>query len=232
MANYTTVFFDVGNTLLTPAIDESRVFVAKAAHYGIELDQAEVEANIPWMYRFYEELYTQDDTFWADEKRAMAIWEEMYEALAHRLGIDHLAQALARAVHEVYLKPESWKPFDDVLPTLDALQERGITMGLISNWDSSLIAIIEGLGMGSYFKAVIASAVVNLKKPDAPIFELALDLLGAQPKTALHVGDHITADVEGARAVGITPVLLDRARKHTAVSCRRVEALTDLLGLL
>ena len=48
------------------------------------------------------------------------------------------------------------------------------------------------------------------RKPDPAIFAAALELAGAPPDEALHVGDTPEEDVDGARAAGIRPLLIDR----------------------
>ncbi|MCL2756860.1 MAG: HAD family hydrolase [Coriobacteriia bacterium] len=207
----TTVFFDVGHTLLTPAVSEGKVFSEEALRHGVQLDAALVDENISRMYELYEQLYEQDESFWADEERAVVIWHKMYEFLCELTGVDTSKhKEIAMSVHRRYFTAESWKTFDDVIPALKRLKQQGIRMGLISNWDSTLGDIIEGLGLASYFEIVLSSTVVKLHKPMPEIFKYALEQMGVAPAEALHVGDHLIADVQGAHAVGIMPVLIDR----------------------
>jgi putative hydrolase of the HAD superfamily len=228
-----TVFFDVGNTLLTPALSEARVLVEAAASLGATVDLELVEQNIPRMYEHYEQLYEADNSIWADEDRAVGIWLDIYEYLCQLVGLSKLGPKIAQASYETFLKPESWALFDDVLPTLDALKSRHVAIGLISNWDSSLADIIKGMGIDTYFDVVISSAVVGLHKPQPEIFELALREAGVSHFDALHVGDHLTADVAGAARVGITPVLIDRDNRHAAGEGHlRVQNLEDLIEYL
>ena len=233
MNTITTIFFDVGATLLTPAEDEGTTFTRIAAGIGIEIDPAEVCHKIPLMYGLYEQLYEQDDSFWSDDVRARAIWIEMYEYMASLLAIPKdRHRELADEVYRYYFSPSAWKTYDDVLPLLDALQERDIRMGLISNWDSTLSHIIEGLNLATYFETIISSAVVELHKPMPEIFELALDRLGIEAHEAMHVGDHVFADAKGAAAVGITPILLDRDGQHPTFEGLKVAKLTEILELI
>ncbi|MDR1083148.1 MAG: HAD family hydrolase [Coriobacteriales bacterium] len=209
-----TVFFDVGNTLLTPAVPESRVLVEVAAGLGVSVDEALVEQNMPRMYQRYEELYEADNSLWADEDRAVGIWLTMYEYLCGLIGVPEYGAQIALLGYEKYLDPGHWALFDDVLPLLSTLKARGLSLGVISNWDSSLKDIIDGKNIGSYFDVVISSAQVGLHKPQPEIFRLALEQAGATASEAMHVGDHVQADVGGAAAVGIKPVLIDRDDKH------------------
>jgi putative hydrolase of the HAD superfamily len=157
----------------------------------------------------------------------------MYEYLCSLLGVPaDKRTTVSHAVYEYYFAPGSWKTFDDVMPMLDALKNAGIKMALVSNWDSSLHSIIEGLGMLHYFEVIIASADVKMHKPMPEIFELCLQQTGALPTQTLHVGDHLFADVAGAAKVGITPVLLDRNDRHSDANCLRIGSLSELLKIV
>ncbi|MDR2197785.1 MAG: HAD family hydrolase [Coriobacteriales bacterium] len=210
------VFFDVGQTLLTLGIPEEVSFVEAAASVGAHLDAADVTRLMPQVYARYEELYARDDSFWADEERATTLWLELYAYLAELAGLSDHAHRIAQRVHQTYFAPGAWKPFDDTLPTLDALAARGLRLGLISNWDSSLESIIVGMGLDHYFSVILASTVVRAHKPQRQIFDLALERLGLDARSAVHVGDHLQADVGGARAAGLRPVLLDRDHRFDA----------------
>jgi putative hydrolase of the HAD superfamily len=169
---------------------------------------------MPQAYQLYERLYESDDSFWADEQRATAIWIEVYRTLAELAGIPEHASKVARLVHQTYFSAGAWAAFDDVLPTLEALKGRGLRLGLISNWDSSLEPIIMDMGFGHYFSTIIASTVVRMHKPQPQIFDLALERMGISAAEAVHVGDHLQADVAGAHNAGLTPVLIDRQHRH------------------
>ncbi|HKB30211.1 MAG TPA: HAD-IA family hydrolase [Streptosporangiaceae bacterium] len=100
--------------------------------------------------------------------------------------------------------------------TLRRITELGNKVAIVSNSDGSVADALCGLGVchtgpgpAAQVGAVIDSAAVGVSKPDPRIFHLALDALGSRPEHAIHVGDSLRADVEGARAAGIRPVHLD-----------------------
>lgn len=227
-----TVFFDVGHTLLKPGISEAQVFAEAAAQEGVYLDPRAVERHMPKVYELYEELYEKDDSFWSDDQRANEIWIQMYEYLCQLADVKQNVNAIAQRVNERYSAAECWTPFSDVLSTLDTLKALGIKMGLISNWSMSLPAVIDGLGMGHYFSTVIASATVRMHKPQPQIFQLALQKLAASPSECMHVGDHLYADVGGARSVGITAVLIDREKNGHSGDFHAIHDLGQLVGLV
>ena len=227
------VFFDVGATLLTPAEDEGKTFSQIARELNVDVNPSDVMSKVPIMYTLYEQLYEQDDSFWSDDVRSKAIWIEMYEYMASLLDVPRgQRRKLAEAVHNFYFSPGAWKTYDDVIPTLDSLKAQGYRMGLISNWDSSLAPVIEGLGMTHYFETIISSAVVRMHKPMPEIFQLALNRLGISANEAAHVGDHVYADAEGAAGAGIMPLLLDRRDRHTSFEGLRIASLSEIEELI
>jgi putative hydrolase of the HAD superfamily len=100
--------------------------------------------------------------------------------------------------------------YPDSAPALVALRERGIKLVVVSNWDWSLHERLAETGLTPLLDGALASAEVGAAKPDPAIFEAALRLTGTTPDQTWHVGDTPAADVEGARAAGITPVLIAR----------------------
>jgi putative hydrolase of the HAD superfamily len=100
--------------------------------------------------------------------------------------------------------------FPDAAPALRALRAAGLRLVVVSNWDASLHERLAETGLAGLVDGAIASAEVGSAKPDAAIFRRALALAGAPAQVSWHVGDSVEADVAGARAAGLAPVLLDR----------------------
>lgn len=204
------VFFDVGNTLIHPHPSVSHVVSEVLADEGHLRDVSAIDGLLPLVDEFYEDRYREDDTFWTSEDETSAVWVGMYSLLARRLGIDADAEKIARRVYDEFGAASRWCAYPDVEPALARLKARAIKVGIISNWDSRLAGILAGLGLGGCIDTIVSSAEVGLHKPDPRIFELACQRLGVSPGEAAHVGDHHYADVLGATAVGMIPVLIDR----------------------
>ena len=126
--------------------------------------------------------------------------------------------------------PAGYRLFDDVRPALDALAGRGVTLGVVSNFEPWLEDVLTLQGIDHLFATVAISGKLGVAKPDPEIFQVALKEAGAEPEATVHVGDQPVNDVAAARAVGITPVLIDRFARHPDPDgAHRVE---DLLGLV
>jgi HAD superfamily hydrolase (TIGR01509 family) len=99
---------------------------------------------------------------------------------------------------------------------LEALRSRGLVVGAVSNWVWQLPELLHALDLVSHFDLIAASSRIGFEKPHPGIFRWALEQARVQPEEAIHVGDHVDADVEGARGVGIHPVLIDRRDRFAA----------------
>lgn len=224
------LFFDVGNTLLYPYPSVSHVVEEILRDAGHSRDLDAISELMPLVDEYYEDRFREDDSFWTHDAGASEVWVGMYTLLCRRLGVpEGDAVVLARAVYETFGEAERWRAYDDVAPCFRRLKAAGVKVGIISNWDTRLERIFDGLGLLPLVDAVVSSAVVGLRKPDPRIFEAACRRLHVRPEDSAHVGDHYYADVLGARAVGMRAVLIDRHGGGTAMpSVAMVRTLDDL----
>jgi putative hydrolase of the HAD superfamily len=142
-------------------------------------------------------------------------------------GLDDLrarcAAAMSEAIplaHEILLEAlmESLRffAFPDSAPALRALRAAGIRTVVVSNWDWSLHERLQETGLAPLVDGALASAEVGVAKPDPAIFRRALALVNVDARDAWHVGDTPEADVDGARAAGLRPILIARAGEAPA----------------
>ena len=155
--------------------------------------------------------------------------------LGVREHVDQIAWEVLQYEHALFSRNNATL-YEDVLPTLNQLQQTNLKMGIISNWDTPLHAMVEELGLAPYFEVVVAShdQRVRSAKPDAAIFEYALNAVGVSSEEAVHVGDSFEADIMGAHAAGIRAILLDREGTQTrqwAEAIQTLHALPDLLNM-
>ena len=119
--------------------------------------------------------------------------------------------------------------FDDVSAMLKDLKEKNLKLGLLTNLQTEVDSMCRELGIAAYLDFTVTSAEVGADKPQPPIFLKALELAQVQPAEAIHVGDQYQNDVLGARSVGISPILLDRADYYTEITdCPRIKSLSEV----
>lgn len=93
---------------------------------------------------------------------------------------------------------------------LDELESMGIRLGMISNHHDgpSLMESLKRNGIAPRFKPIVISEKVNVRKPNPAIFRLCLTSMNVTPRQAIYVGDVPEFDVAGARATGMSSVLI------------------------
>jgi putative hydrolase of the HAD superfamily len=122
--------------------------------------------------------------------------------------------------------------YPDSAPALEALRAAGVRTVVVSNWDWSLHERLAETGLADLVDGALASAEVGSAKPDGGIFRSALELAGVAARDAWHVGDTPEADVAGARAAGLRPVLIVREGPLPSVpGAAVVRSLAELLPL-
>jgi putative hydrolase of the HAD superfamily len=148
-------------------------------------------------------------------------WDDAFTGVAfRRLIADHLGadDALADRLCRAYLDawPRHVRLFPDALDTVRAIRSR-VPVALVSNGRSEQQRLkIELCGLGELFNAVVISGELGVRKPDAAIFQHALQELGAEAPDAVHVGDSPMQDVAGARSAGLGAVLVSRTARDVA----------------
>jgi HAD superfamily hydrolase (TIGR01549 family) len=234
-ARYRAIFFDAGFTLIyaDPSVPVRCAQVA--VEHGFAVTPEQVAAVMPRAeIRFHHILRDEPDT-WASDDALVVFWRGFYGAIFDALDLppgpvfDHCCDTL----YHIYNEPGAWALYPDALPAVQALHAAGYTLGIISDWGTRLAhRILLPLGLGRYFDFMVVSASVRWAKPGLPLYTEALRRAGVAPHQALHIGDNYVLDVLGARAAGITPVLLDRADHARSVDCLRLTTLAALPPLL
>ena len=116
---------------------------------------------------------------------------------------------------------------------LRLLRAHGLKLGVVSNFDRRLPPVLASLGLRPLVDLVVHSTAAAAAKPDPAIFRGALSALGVAPPAALHAGDGLVTDVEGARRAGLRAVLVDRGghRPRLPADVPRIAALSELSAL-
>jgi putative hydrolase of the HAD superfamily len=164
----------------------------------------------------------------SDPERLERLRDRCADEMRRALAIPELDHATAR---RVMLEALEFTPYPDVKPALDELRGRGTTVVIASNWDCSLPDWLRPTGILDLVDGVVTSAEVGAAKPSPRVFERALGIAGVEPEEALHVGDKVDNDIEGAAAAGIRAVLLQREGDPPA-GVESIRSLRELPALL
>jgi HAD superfamily hydrolase (TIGR01662 family) len=152
------------------------------------------------------------------------IWIRFTQRIIEGMGGSGDTYAAAAEMEGAWAQAQHFELYDDALPVLDEVRGRGLKVGLLSNTARDLDEFVAHHGLT--VDAVLTSRAHGKTKPHAGIFRRMLELLAVEPGEALMVGDTLEDDVEGALAVGMAAVLVDREGRYPGR-----ESLDDLRAL-
>ena len=219
------VVFDVDFTIARPGPELGpEGYRAVGARYGLELDPARYEDARVAALKTLERHPELDH----DEEVWVLFTQRIIEGMGGRGETYAPALELTRAWERV----EHFEIYDDAVPVLRGLRAQGLRLGLLSNTARDLDEFVAHHGLD--VDAVLTSLVHGKTKPHETIFRRILELLDVRPEEALMVGDTLQDDVEGARAVGMQAVLIDRVGRYPGSSerIRDLTALGDIVARL
>jgi putative hydrolase of the HAD superfamily len=224
------VCFDAAGTLLEVREPVGETYARFARREGIVAEADALEDGFRRAFRRADPLAFPR----ASPRRIRALerewwWRRVSEAF-RAAGVDPSRRAVARtfaAVFAHFATRAAWRLFTDVKPALRLLRARGVRLGVVSNFDTRLLTLLEGFGVSSSFDAVVLSSTVGFAKPDPRMFTAALSALRVAAATALHVGDSERLDRRAARAAGLRALRLDRGGQSTRHVIASLEELPD-----
>jgi putative hydrolase of the HAD superfamily len=222
------VLLDVDFTLFRPGPELGPEGYARAGErHGLQLepalyDQARLAA-LAELERHPE--LEHDEEIW------VTFTADIVRGMGGMGGVAEAARACAIEIVREWERHENFFLYDDALPAIAALRAHGLRVGLISNGQRDLEEFADHHGLD--VDVCVGSKDHGYVKPHRSIFEAALAALGVAPEQAAMVGDSAVDDIEGARALGMRAVLLDRDGIHPEWegAIRSLEELPAALGL-
>jgi putative hydrolase of the HAD superfamily len=205
------IVFDVDFTLARPGPDLGpEGYRRLGLRYGLELDPTRYErarAEAVGELKRHPELDHDEE-----------IWVLFTERIIRGMGGVGATYEAAVEMERAWVKAAHFELYDDALPVLDYLRARELRIGLLSNSSRDLDEFVAHHGL--VVDAVLTSYAHGKSKPHETIFRALLERLGVAPAEAVMVGDTIEDDVDGAIAIGMRALLLDREGRYPEVEGR------------
>jgi len=216
------VVFDVDFTISEPGPDLGpEGYRQLGLRYGLTLDPARHDearrAALDTLER-HPELDHDEET-----------WILFTERIIQGMGGVGDTHAAAVEMTRGWENADHFDLYPDVAATLEELRAHRLKIGLLSNTARDLAVFVAHHGL--QVDALLTSRVHGKTKPHESIFLELLGRLGVAPEEAVMVGDSVEDDVEGARAVGMRALLVDRERRYPERP-DRLDGLAELAAAL
>jgi putative hydrolase of the HAD superfamily len=223
------VFFDAGGTLIHPFPSVGEIYAKAAAIYGATHDSKRLEAEFykSWAKRGGLSSLGSETS----EEKERAWWHSLVQEVFEPHGGVPSFNEFFTALHRSFEEKELWEIYPDVLDVLNDFREKGLILGVVSNWDLRLPKLIKNLGLHDHFDFLVTSSMCGATKPSEKIFKEALKRAGVKPGQAVHVGDTYEEDFVGAERLGIRAFHLDRnGGTHSGLKQKVIKDLKELLN--
>jgi putative hydrolase of the HAD superfamily len=224
------VLFDAVGTLIRPEPPVAAAYEAAGRRHGSVLARGEINARFRRSFLARERIDDAAHGYRTDEAGERKRWRRIVADVFGELFTAEpgAGEALFEDLWDHFARPESWRLFDDAVPTLGRLAARGVVVGVASNFDARLPGVVAALLPEIPRERVFASSLVGWKKPSPEFFRVCEVKLGRAPSEMTLVGDDLVNDFEAAAAAGWRSVLVAREGKSSADGSH-ITSLAELL---
>ena len=223
------VFFDVAGTLLRVRGSVGQIYWELAKPHGVRATPEAIEQAFLSAFAASPPLVFPGVRPGSIRAREKQWWYDLVSRVFHKVGGLERFDEYFESVFKIFSGSRGWELYPETEPVLTALRDRGLIIGVISNFDSRIYPVLSELGVFKLIDSVHISSRIGAAKPDGAIFEKALADHHLHPKEALHVGDSLVEDISGARAAGLWAVYLNRTGKPEPSEVPSIRTLIELL---
>ncbi len=210
---FRAVFFDAGETLVHPVPTFPELFASVVTREGHPRDRTAIHDGLSLISGEFVRAAREHELWTTDPERSRLFWTTVYDRFLEILDIP-TTNGLTDVLFAAFTDLDNYDAFDDVRPVLEVLRAEGTELGVISNFEPWLEALLSRLGLTDYFPVRVISGLEGVEKPDPAIFRLALERSGLAAHEVVYVGDVPDFDVQPAAELGMFPVLIDRRMRH------------------
>lgn len=219
------ISFDAGGTLLHPYPSVGKLYSEVMVKHGIHIAEEKLQKNFHQSFQ-----HVQRSTLKTSEANELNFWKSIVKETLKGLAKPKDFDVLFKDLWQGFAKPGYWKLSDKCIDTLKELKNRKLQCVILSNWDSRLNNIIEGMSLAPYFEHTFISSEVGYNKPAPELFNHVENICKVSGQEILHVGDHIKNDIEPARKRNWQCLLYDPKDKHD--SQHSIKSLVEVLDFI
>jgi putative hydrolase of the HAD superfamily len=233
---FAAVTFDAAGTLFQLRAPVGEIYLERARLYGLETSDPDLTRKLTESFR--RALGAAKPLAFPDQPsgRIPALerqwWKSVVSATFSALERPRCFDAFFDDVYEFFRTADGWQLDSDARPVLEALKGRGVKIGLVTNYDSRVLDVLESLGIRNLFDTLTISTLAGAAKPDRLIFLNACAALSCPPAETVHVGDDYEEDLQGASQAGLCAYLYDPQGRYREQNLPRICRLAELLEIL
>jgi HAD superfamily hydrolase (TIGR01549 family) len=204
------VFFDFYHTLVSYDPPREEIGASVLRDFGIEIKPEELSRPLTIADEYFIVENARSPMSKSTSEERLAAFTRYQEVMLKEAGIEPSSELIAAIIEKWRNSSFKLVLFDDVVPVLAGLKQRGLVLGLISNVDTDIMPNLTGLGLAPLLDVVATSLDTGYTKPQPQIFQEAVARAGVKAGEALFIGDQYQIDVLGAEKAGLKGLLLDR----------------------
>ncbi|MBR3860218.1 MAG: HAD family hydrolase [Bacteroidaceae bacterium] len=230
MNNIKGIILDYGGTLDTDGVHWFHIFREVYAAHLPQVNEEQLREAYVYGERYLATHRVIEPT---DDFLAMLQKKVRIQLTVLETGNEALAAAIATQCDE-----RVRTHLIQTRQVLDALTAR-YPLVLVSNFYGNIHSVLRSYGLDGYFKEIVESAVVGIRKPDPQIFALGVEALGLQPSEVLVVGDSYGKDIAPAHSLGCHTVWVkgkgwEKKEESNDTSCADavITALPQMLDII
>lgn len=221
MVRIRAIIFDVGGTLVYPVDPVGETYAKFARQYGVKLAP---EATTTAFREAFKSCSPRgkggvptngDDRTWWKQVVAKSTIDKTFPDPA-------TFEAFFEDVYLHFAKAEAWGIYPEALEVLEDLRDRGVDLGVLSNWDARLHSVLDGSGLGEFLPNRFISAELGWEKPDPAIYRHVTEIMRLTPGSVLSVGDDPKNDVEGPKKAGWQAIQIERPKRDLWSAVRAI----------
>ena len=217
------VLFDAAETLFTTRGSVGEMYGTAARKYGAKASTDAIQAAFERHFRGAGPLSLENQKLW---------WKNVVHGVFTEAGMIENFDKFFDQVYDKFRTSQGWVLFPETIDVLKELKCRGLKLGVISNFDDRIYAVMRSLDILSFFDAVTISSETGYCKPDPEIFEAAVRALGVPASKILLIGDSLHDDVEAGIRAGVAAVLIDRQGRYASSNhVKRISSLEEIAQL-
>jgi putative hydrolase of the HAD superfamily len=227
------VFFDLYQTLVRYQPSQAELEAKALEALGIKTDAAALDFPILAANEFVYREFARRPLSKRTKEDIAALYTEYQRIVLKEAGIKVEPKDILKLLGMMQRAHMDLVLYEDVLPALTDIKQRGLVTGLISNVDKNIDDTLGKLGIASKLDIIVTSLDAGAAKPQPEIFQYAMKKASVTPAVSLYIGDQYQVDMAGAKAAGMKGILLDRADYYKEkLDCPKIKGLKQVIDYI